>query len=332
MRLPEYQNRLISQISDVQPDTVVVLHNGAPIEMPWLENIKGLLEMYLGGDAVGGAAVDILYGRVNPSGRLSESFPVCLEDNPSYLNFPGEGDTVSYSEGVFVGYRYYDKKKTGVLFPFGYGLSYTTFGYANLQVSSRTIQDTDTLHVTVEVTNTGSVFGREVVQLYIADREATVNRPVKELRGFDKIGLAPGETKTVSFTLGKRDFAYYNTALSDWHVESGQFEVIIARSCNEPVLTETVYVETTTVIPRRCTPDTIFLDIKQDEKAMALVRPLLEQSQFIPARENEDADEGLEDRIFASMLDYMPLRSLVSFGGGVTAEDVARVVEAINQL
>ena len=210
MRMPDCQNELIERVAAVQPNTIVVLHNGAPVEMPWADRVKGILEAYLGGQAVGGAEYDILFGKVNPSAKLPETFPKQLEDNPSYLAGFGEGDHVEYREGIFVGYRYYDKKKMDVLFPFGYGLSYTTFAYSNLCLDKKTMKDTEELTVSVDVTNTGDRAGKEVVQLYVADKESTVIRPVKELRDFVKIELAPGETKTVTFTLGKRAFAYYD--------------------------------------------------------------------------------------------------------------------------
>ena len=221
MRMPNCQNELIEKVAAVQPNTIVVLHNGSPVEMPWADQVKGIVEAYLGGQAVGGAVCDILFGKVNPSAKLPETFPLRLEDNPSYLSYFGEGDVVEYREGIFVGYRYYDKKKMDVLFPFGFGLSYTTFEYSNLMVDKESMKDTDTLTVTVDVTNTGSMAGKEVVQLYVADKESTVIRPVKELRDFAKVELAPGETKTVSFTLDKRAFAYYSVRIHDWHVETG---------------------------------------------------------------------------------------------------------------
>lgn len=330
MRLPECQNELIKKIAAVQPNTVVVLHNGSPVEMPWLNHVKGLVEAYLGGAAVGGAVVDILFGKVNPSGRLPESFPVKLEDNPSYLNFPGEGDKVEYREGVFVGYRYYEKKKMDVLFPFGFGLSYTTFGYSNLHLSTETMKDTDILTVSVDVTNTGGVSGKEVVQLYVADRESTVIRPVKELRGFDKIALKPNETKTVVFRLNKRAFAYYNTDLRDWHVETGYFDIIIAKSSAEPVLTETVYVESTVSLTRTFTLDSIFVDIKRDDRAMSLVKPLLEGPMFGGAEKSIAESEAITPEMMAAMMDYMPLRSLASFGG-VTLDEIKRAVDHMNR-
>ncbi len=331
MRMPEAQNELIMRISAVQPNTVVVLHNGAPVEIPWLDNVKGLLEVYLGGEAVGGAVIDILYGKRNPSGRLPESFPRKLEDNPSYLNFPGEGNEVGYREGVFVGYRYYDKKKMEVLFPFGYGLSYTTFKYTNLKLSTSRIKDTDTLVVSVDVTNTGSVFGKETVLLYVADQESTVIRPVKELRGFDKISLSPGETKMVVFCLNKRAFAYYNTDISDWYVESGAFDIIIAKSAAEPVLTKTVHVESTVSLPRVYTPDSIYLDLKKDPNALALIEPLLSGTMFGGGERSEAEAAAITPEMIAAMLDYMPLRSLLS-SGGVTTEGIRRHLDQLNSL
>ena len=187
MRMPDCQNELIERVAAVQPNTIVVLHNGAPVEMPWADRVKGILEAYLGGQAVGGAEYDILFGKVNPSAKLPETFPKQLEDNPSYLAGFGEGDHVEYREGIFVGYRYYDKKKMYVLFPFGYGLSYTTFAYSNLRLDKKTMKDTEELTVSVDVTNTGDRTGKEVVQLYVADKDSTMIRPVKELRDFAKI-------------------------------------------------------------------------------------------------------------------------------------------------
>ncbi len=227
LHIPENHQRLIEAVAEVNKNIVVVLSNGAPIEMPWLDKVKGVLEGYLGGQALGGAIADILFGDANPSGKLAETFPKQLSDNPSYLFFPGDGDKVEYREGIFVGYRYYDTKKVETLFPFGYGLSYTTFEYSNLTISASGIKDTDTVSVTVNVRNTGSLAGKEVVQLYVKDVASSISRPEKELKGFEKVELQSGEEKAVSFTLDKRAFAYYNVELADWHVESGEFEVLV---------------------------------------------------------------------------------------------------------
>lgn len=249
MKMPECQLKLIDEIRKVNENVVVVLHNGSPVEMPFIDNIKGLLEVYLGGQAVGGATCDILFGKVNPSGKLAETFPAKLTDNPSYLNFPGVGDNVEYKEGIFVGYRYYDKKDIEPLFPFGYGMSYTTFEYSGMTVSSEEINDDKTLAVTVDVTNTGSREGMEIVQLYVKDKQSTVMRPEKELKGFEKVSLKPGETKKIAFHLDKRSFAYYEPAISDWFVEYGEFEILIGASSRDIRLSKSVYVNSDVIMP-----------------------------------------------------------------------------------
>lgn len=337
MGMPKCQNELIARVAEANPNTVVVLYNGSPVEMPWLSKVKAVVEAYLGGQAVGGATKDILFGDVNPCGKLPESFPIKLEHNPSYLTFGGEGDYAPYSEGVFVGYRYYEKKKIDVLFPFGYGLSYTTFDYSNLTVSSKSIKDTDSLVVTVDVTNTGKVAGKEVVQLYVGDKESTVFRPVRELKGFEKVQLAPGETKTVTFTLDKKAFAYWNVKLHDWHVETGAFDVQIGRSSSDVALTEEVVVESTVEIPQHFTLDSIFLDLMKSEKARIVMKPLLDgmSSTFGAAAEEEKSDvaqSAISNDMAAAMLQYMPLRSIVSFGGGqVTHAQLQAMLDQLNQ-
>ena len=336
MRMPNCQNELIERVAAVQPNTIVVLHNGAPVEMPWADRVKGILEAYLGGQAVGGAEYDILFGKVNPSAKLPETFPKQLEDNPSYLAGFGEGDHVEYREGIFVGYRYYDKKKMDVLFPFGYGLSYTTFAYSNLCLDKKTMKDTEELTVSVDVTNTGDRAGKEVVQLYVADKESTVIRPVKELRDFVKIELAPGETKTVTFTLGKRAFAYYDVQIHDWQVETGEFEILIGASSRDIALRDTVTVESTVKIPFHYTTDTTMGDIMSRPEAWKLVQSVLSKGMFGQGSEvNEGGDaakEAISDEMNAAMLQYMPLRGPVSFGGGVSMADVQKLVDRLNAM
>lgn len=335
MRMPDCQNELIAKVAAVQPNTIVVLHNGSPVEMPWADQVKGIVEAYLGGQAVGGAVCDILFGKVNPSGRLPETFPKKLEDNPSYLSYIGEGDMVEYREGIFVGYRYYDKKKMDVLFPFGYGLSYTAFDYSNLRVDKKKFKDTDTVTVTVDVTNTGKMAGKEVVQLYVADKESAVIRPEKELRDFAKVELMPGETKTVSFTLGKRAFAYYNTTIHDWHVETGEFVIQIGRSSRDIVLQETVTVESTVKIPFVYTTDTTLGDVMKNPKAYEIVKSLFEKSLFdtdSAEERGEASSEAISDDMNEAMLIYTPLRGPVSFGGEVSMEDIQKLVDQMNAL
>ncbi len=335
MQMPKSQNHLIEEIVKVQPNVVVVLHNGSPVEMPWISKVKGVLEAYLGGEAVGEAEYRILFGEVNPSGRLSETFPLKLEDNPSYLYYIGEEDVVEYREGVFVGYRYYDKKKMDVLFPFGYGLSYTDFAYSNLKLDKKAMKDTEVLTVSVDVTNTGTMAGKEVVQLYVADEESTVIRPVKELQGFEKVELAPGETKTVSMKLDARAFAYYNVQLGDFHVESGSFKIMIGRSCTDIKLEDTVMVESTKVIQKKYHLNTTFGDISKDERAASFLEPLYAACTMLESCDTNSEESGLGSSSKAmqeAMMQYMPLRAMVSFQNGtIDFDELQKVIDKINQ-
>ena len=328
MSMPDCQNELIEKVAEVQPNTIVVLHNGSPVEMPWVNKVKGIVEAYLSGQAVGGAVCDILFGKVNPSAKLPETFPLKLEDNPSYLSYFGEGDMVEYREGIFVGYRYYDKKRMDVLFPFGHGLSYTTFEYSNLNVDKEKIKDTDIMAVSVDVTNTGKMAGKEVVQLYVADKKSKVIRPVKELRDFAKVELAPGETKTVSFILDKRAFAYYSVEIHDWHVETGEFDILIGKSSRDIVLSKTVTVESTVKIPFTYTTDTTVGDVMEDPRAWEIAKKFMGKGIF-GVDENNLKDE---DDAGAQSAKYTPLRGPVSFQGGVSMADVQRLVDELNAL
>ena len=332
MGMPNCQNELINRVAAVQPNTIVVLHNGSPVEMPWADQVKGIVEAYLSGQAVGAAVVDILFGKVNPSAKLPETFPYKLEDNPSYLYYLGEGDKVEYREGVFVGYRYYDTKKMDVRFPFGYGLSYTTFAYSNLKLSAAQIKDTDTLTVSVDVTNPGSMAGKEVVQLYVSDVESTVIRPVKELKGFDKVDLQPGETKTVTFTLGKRAFAYWNTQIHDWHVESGEFRILVGKSSRDIQLEETVTVESTVKLPVHFTLDSTFGDLMQDKKAREILEPMMKLDMVGGQEEDSDvAASAISSEMMEAMMKYMPLRGVLSFSSGkVSLEQLQGLLDQLN--
>ena len=332
MGMPNCQNELINRVAAVQPNTIVVLHNGSPVEMPWADQVKGIVEAYLSGQAVGAAVVDILFGKVNPSAKLPETFPYKLEDNPSYLYYLGEGDKVEYREGVFVGYRYYDTKKMDVRFPFGYGLSYTTFAYSNLKLSAAQIKDTDTFTVSVDVTNTGSMAGKEVVQLYVSDVESTVIRPVKELKGFDKVDLQPGETKTVTFTLGKRAFAYWNTQIHDWHVESGEFRILVGKSSRDIQLEETVTVESTVKLPVHFTLDSTFGDLMQDKKAREILEPMMKLDMVGGQEEDSDvAASAISSEMMEAMMKYMPLRGVLSFSSGkVSLEQLQGLLDQLN--
>ena len=323
LKIPACQEKLVEEVVKVQKNTVVVVHCGAPIEMPWINDVKAVLYAYLGGEAVGSATVDILFGDVNPSGKLAETFPIRLEDNPSYLYYFGEGDRTEYREGIFVGYRYYDKKNLPVLFPFGHGLSYTEFAYSDLTFDKTSLKDTDTLQVSVKVKNVGKRAGKEIVQLYVQDNESSVIRPVKELKGFEKVELAPGEEKTVSFTLEKRSFAFYDTELADWRVETGEFTIHIGKSSRDIQLSGTVTVESTARIKKVFTINSTMGDIMADPKGAQVMGQMMQA--MMPGG-GPDAGDLFDDEGMKAMMNSMPLRGVMMFAGDTVQPEMLQTL------
>jgi beta-glucosidase len=238
MKLPGPQDELIERVARANKNTIVVLNAGSPVEMPWINKVSAVLQLWYNGQEQGNALADILFGDANPSGKLPTTFPVRLQDNPAYINYPGENGKVRYGEGIFVGYRYYDKKEIAPLFPFGHGLSYTTFKYSNLRLSAKSLTANELLKVRVDVTNTGKVAGQEVVQLYVGDDESTIARPEKELKAFAKVELAPKKTKTITFTLDREAFWYFDVTRNTWMVEAGDFEILVGSSSRDIRLRE----------------------------------------------------------------------------------------------
>ena len=245
IEMPNSHNNLISAVAQANPNTVVVLAGGSVINLKWLGEVKGLLNSGLGGQAGGAAVANILTGAVNPSGKTSETYPLSFDENPTFGNYPGGPVTSEHRESVYIGYRYYDKADKDVLFPFGYGLSYTTFEYSDIKLSADNIKDTDTVTVSFKIKNTGAVDGAEIAQIYVADKESTIFRPVKELRGFKKVFLKAGEEKEVSVDLSKRAFAFYNVELGDWMVETGEFDILVGASSRDIKLSATMTVTST---------------------------------------------------------------------------------------
>jgi len=325
IRIPENHKVLIEEVAKVQSNIVVVLSNGAPIEMPWLDKVKAVLEGYLGGQALGGAIADLLFGHANPSGKLAETFPKKLIHNPSYLYFPGDGETAEYNEGIFVGYRHYDTRDVDPLFPFGYGLSYTTFEYSDIQINKKEIQDNDSLTVTVKVKNTGSIDGKEVIQLYVKDVESTIPRPEKELKGFEKVFLHAGEERVVTFQLDKRAFAYYNAKLEDWHVESGAFDILIGSSSRQILQRETVYVHSTKVIQKILTKHSTFGELMEHPVGAEIMKAM----QLQAGQQNDD-DHGLGAGMQEMILGTTLHNACVMSNGVFTEEMLDGILQAVN--
>ncbi|MCR4587522.1 MAG: glycoside hydrolase family 3 C-terminal domain-containing protein, partial [Lachnospiraceae bacterium] len=331
MALPECQLKMIQEVVKVQPNTVVVLHNGSPVECPWADQVSAILEMYLGGQGVGEATDQLLYGEANPSGHLAETFPYKLEDNPSYLNFPGDGKTVDYAEGIYVGYRYYDKKKMPVRWAFGHGLSYTSFAMSNIRVDQNTLDDDGKVTVSVDVTNQGKVAGKEVVQLYIKDKNGTLDRPEKELKGFEKVSLNPGETKTVSLCIDARALSYYSESLQDWFAPSGTYELLIGDSSDNILQCTEISFSTRKVLPLLIDRTTTIGELLADERTAPCIREIMsnDHSGFLGANEKDDSPEkAVSNEMLAAMVNGLPIKSMASFGI-ISGDEIDSVVEKL---
>ncbi|MGJ8514995.1 glycoside hydrolase family 3 C-terminal domain-containing protein [Carnimonas bestiolae] len=328
--LPRNQIELLKALSEVNQQIIVVLANGAPVVMPWIEQAAAVLESHLGGQAVGAAVADVLFGKRNPSGKLSESYPAALEQTPCFNHFatparPNNSDRVDYAEGLLVGYRYYDTQQIEPQFPFGFGLSYTRFDYANLSLSASRVGPQDTLTVAFDVTNSGERAGSEVVQLYLADQTGEISVPVHQLRGFDKVALEAGETKRIELTLERRDFAYFDVDHNDWRMPKGQFEVQIGASSRDIRLTGSVESLGDHMLPAIGRNALVGDLMAHDVTARALQKAMsatFEQNPKLKRMFGEASD----DEMMQAMGRYLPLRALVSFSEGAFGESDLEVL------
>ena len=347
MNLPEAHDNLVKEILKVNKNVIVVLAGGSPVEMPWNDNIAAILNSYLGGQAGAGAVADIISGTVNPSGKLPETYPMSYYDTPAINNFPGNPASVEYRESIYIGYRYYEKAAKNVRYPFGFGLSYTTFEYSDIKLDKTSMKDTDTLKVSFTVKNTGDVSGYEIAQLYVADKESTIYRPVKELKGFKKIWLNPGEAKEITIELSKRAFAFYNVNINDWCVESGEFDILVGASSADIRLSATVNVSGTTEnIPDYSAVAPLYYsgdvqNVPEDQFVAVLGRPL-PACDYAPDRALsicdtfESCKHTKNGKRFYKLLTTVvpagfaqaialqtPFRDFISMSGGVMSEDMA---------
>ncbi len=369
--MPLSHNRLIEAVCAANPNTVVVLQLGAPVTMPWAGLSKGILLAYLGGQAGGSGVMDVLFGSVNPSGKLAETFPLALEDTPSFLNFPGGQKTVEYRESIYVGYRYYDAAGKQVLYPFGHGLSYTTFYYSDLRLSAQRLRKGETLEATFTITNTGTVRGAEIAQLYVGPKAGTrLFRATRELKGFEKVMLEPGESKTITLLLNDRSFSYYNTEENCFALEGGTYAIEVGASSRDLYLGARVDVEgdlkeesllplyetlrsyaQPTITPFRV-PNAEFSALlgrpippanrqkgelyTVNSTLSELSRTLIGKVMFVLVKKmaagmmGENIDEGTR-AMFDAMLSEMPLRSLAAMSDGAfTPEQAQGVIDMAN--
>lgn len=328
--LPQSQINLILSVVKEQPNTTVVLSNGSPVTMnEWVDEVPALVEGWFAGQAAGSAIADILFGFANPSGKLSETFPERISHNPAHLTYPGENGRVHYHEGVFVGYRYYDKKEIQPLFPFGHGLSYTEFTYDSIHVNKEAIQDDETVEVTVTVRNSGAMAGMEVIQLYVHDQESSVIRPLKELKKFKKVHLNPGEAKQITFTLSKQDFAFYDVLSQGWQVETGSFDLFIGRSVADIRLTKTIHITATEEKKPVFTRKSLTKEWLADKNGKKIITDFFDQL----------SDElNMEDEYTLSFLKECPISAVISLFGQKWMETndaeakVDQLIAQVNQL
>ncbi|MCB1685321.1 MAG: glycoside hydrolase family 3 C-terminal domain-containing protein [Pseudomonadales bacterium] len=365
LNLPGQHNRLIEAVCAANPNTVVVLSNGAPVAMPWVNAPKAIVEGYLGGQAGGGAIADVVFGVVNPSGKLAETFPLACADVPADAWFPGQDRQVQYREGLYVGYRYFNSFDVPVLFPFGHGLSYTRFDYAALALSSSRVQADDGLAVSVTISNQGTCAGAEIVQLYVSDPQSAAYRPEQELRDFVKVRLEPGEVKTLKFRLDHRAFAVFDPGSGDWVVESGELEIRVGASSRDIRLAAGVRVESAQTPSARLTRvggptfESGKLTVSDAAFAGMLGRPLPAPENVRPFHMNSSVSElsttwigrrirsriiegfqksmggGSSDetlaKMFEAMANEMPLRALPLFSGGkVSVTSVELLLAMLN--
>ncbi|MEL6132502.1 MAG: glycoside hydrolase family 3 C-terminal domain-containing protein [Bacteroidota bacterium] len=332
MDLPPSHDALIRAVCEAQPQTVVVLSNGSAVSMPWVADVPAIIEGWLTGQATGSAVADILYGLTNPSGKLSETFPVRLKDTPAYINWPGEQRKVIYGEGQFIGYRYYDFKDVAPLFPFGHGLSYTEFAYADLKIEGEDILDG--IRVTCKVKNVGDRAGKEVIQLYVRDHASPLLRPLQELKGFGKIALEPGQEETVFFTLKEEDLAYYDGWRQQWIAATGTFEFRVGASSRDIRLTVEVELRGTQDIPPMLDTFSPVRDVIAYPLGEETLRPFIEKFKS-QRRADDDSPKTKSERegeeLMVTFMMDMPLIKFSAFTHGTfTHEAMYALLEKLN--
>lgn len=338
LELPSGHNELVSAVAAVAPRTTVVLMNGSPVTMPWIDEVDAVLEAYLGGQAGGGAVADILTGKVNPSGKLAESFPARHEDTPTYPNFPGRDGKALYGEGVFMGYRHYDAKGIEPQFPFGFGLSYTSFEFSELKARSREFAADDGVTVEVTVTNTGERAGAEVVQLYVGETTPAIVRPKAELKAFSKVFLEAGESKAVTLRLDRDGFEQYEPSLDAWVARSGSYTLRAGSSSRDLPLSQKVTVDGGELPLPKITPKSNFADVERHPRGKPIYdnfianmmgsRPAPDESEMTP-QQKAAAKKAHETMLV--FLREIQLEKLVMLSqGAFTEEAMLGIVAAVN--
>ena len=287
LNIPKNQNILIDEICNINKNVIVVLSNGSPVLMPWKDKVKAIITGYIGGEGGGKAIVNCLIGKVNPSGKLAETYPMKLEDTPCFKNYPGSELTVEYKESIYVGYRYYDKKGCEVLFPFGFGLSYTEFQYSDLNI----IFEKEKINISFKIKNIGKYKGKEIAQIYVSKENSGVFRPLKELKGFEKVELNPEEEKTINTSINQNSLKYFDIQKNKWILENGTYNILIGKSSTDIILSEKVYINSKDEISKNKFADKYYIgDIQNisDEEFEQLIGKKLPNRKLILEQINEE--------------------------------------------
>ena len=331
LNLPENQVRVIEEVYKVNKNLVVVLSGGGCVEMPWSDLARGLVYTSLAGESGGGAIADVLFGIVNPSGKLAESFPFKVEHSPSFCNFPEENSAARYMERFFVGYRYYDKKKIPVQFEFGFGLSYTKFEYRNLDVVPQTVGGQAVLALSFEIKNVGQTSGKEIAQVYVRAIGGHVAACEKQLKGFKKVYLKPGESKIVDLVLEKDAFTYYDEREGIFQNHYGAFEILVGQSSRRILLKKDVKISGPNAEDAKFTRESLVKDLLASEHSArylrSFVRRLQAENKISPNINFEDFENNLE----LIHLFNLPLRCLPHFSGFMTERQLDEAIYALNE-
>jgi beta-glucosidase len=328
--LPASHNRLISELARIHPKVAVVLQNGSAVTMPWLASVKAVLETLLGGQAVGGAIADVLFGLVNPCGKLAETFARRLEDTPAFLHWPGGEGRVLYGEGIFVGYRYYEKKRIEPLYAFGHGLSYTDFTYSDLKLNKDTISEKQTLEIKCKIKNSGLLPGKEVVQLYLGLETPRPHQPVKKLAAFQKIALQPQEQKTITFKLNKRDFSVYSTVESDWAALAGEYRISLGSSSRDIRLSGKIEFLKLKPEVERINEYSTFKEWREHPQGKELITPLIKAIFSILGIEDPASAKDKQKEFVENMIADIPIYKIVQLSlGKISEETIAEIVKKL---